>query len=196
MLAYQLSLYVHLLALVAASATSSVVHLAAARARSAAGVAEARQWHALAGSSARMFPIATLLLFATGAIMVSLHGPWSWSTGWVDAGIAGVVFLLLSVPVLGRRGARAGRALAGLAAGEVEKVRDILHDPLGEALSWANTGVALGVVFAMAAKPSLPAALAAVALGGAAGVGVQLLSARRAGARPSPALLAADDLAA
>ena len=195
MLAYQLSLYVHLLALVAASATSSVVHLAASRARAAGGVAEARQWHALAGSAARVFPVATLALFATGALMVSLHGPWGWSTGWVDAGILGVLFLFLSGPVLGKRGARAGRALAGLAAGEIEKARAILHDPLGERLSWVNTGVALGVVFAMAVKPALAAALAALALGGAAGFALQLLVERRGRERRSPAVVR-DELAA
>lgn len=186
MTGYHISLYVHLLALVAASAISSVVHLGKSRARCAASLAEARQWLMLVGAAARFFPLVTLTLFATGAYMVSVRSPWSWSTGWVEAGIVGVVFLMLSGAVLGARGARTGRALAA-AAGDAERARAALHDPVAAALSWVNTGVALGVVFAMAAKPSLAGSLSALVVGAAAGLATHLASERRAVAAPAAA---------
>lgn len=193
MIGYHIALYIHLLALVAASATAAVVHLADVRRRSAVTVVEARQWHRLLGSTARFFPIATLTLIATGAYMVSTRSPWSWHTGWVEAGLAGAVYLLLSGPVLGARGARAGRALARLGADDVERARAALNDPVASALSWMNTGVALGVVFAMAVKPSLAASLAAVGVGAVVGLAAnRAVLARRA----APAPAASAELAA
>jgi hypothetical protein len=170
MIAYHIALYVHLLALVAAVAAAAIVHLAEIRGRRAASVAEVRQWHSLAGATARVFPIATLTLLATGGYMVGVHGPWSWSAGWVEAGLAGVAFLLLGGPVLGVRAARAGRALASLGAAELERARALLHDPVVGTLSWMNTGVALAVVFDMAAKPALPVSVTALLVGAAAGL--------------------------
>lgn len=187
MTAYHVFLYIHLLALVAAAATSSVVHLAQARARQVGSIPEMRQWLMLGGSTARVFPIATLTLLATGALMVASHGPWSWSAGWVDAGIAAVAFLLLSGPVLGTRGQRKGRSLATLSPGDVERARTLLHDPLAGALSWANTGVALGTIYAMAAKPGLAGSLAALLVGVGAGVAFHALSERRAAVRAAAA---------
>jgi hypothetical protein len=191
MIGYHISLYIHLLALVAASAISALVHLGKSRARRAASLAEAREWLGLVKSSARFFPLATLTLFATGAHMVSVNSPWSWTTGWVDAGITGVVFLLLSGAVLGARGARTGRALAGLRPGDAQGIGALLHDPVAAALSSVNTGVALGVVFAMAVKPSFAASLAALAVGAVAALALHLVSERRAVAVPVRADLAA-----
>ncbi len=185
MTAYHVYLYAHLLALVAASATSSVVHLAQARARSASSVPEVRQWLMLGGSTARVFPIATLALLVSGALMVTGHGAWTWGAAWVVAGLAAVAFLLVSGGVLGARGKRTGRALAALSAGEVERARALLHDPLSGALSWANTGVALGTVFAMAAKPGPTGSAAALLIGAAAGLAMHLSSERKAAAVPS-----------
>jgi hypothetical protein len=193
MTAYHVFLYIHLLALVAAAATSSVVHLAHARARRVGSIPEMRQWLLLGASTARVFPIATLTLLASGALMVASHGPWSWTAGWVDAGCAAVAFLLLSGPVLATRGKRTGRSLATLSPGDVEWARTLLHDPVAGALSWANTGLALGTIYAMAAKPGLAGSLAALLVGAAAGVACEILSERRAAV---PATAAPERLAA
>ena len=187
MSAYHVFLYIHLLALVAASASSSVVHLAQARARRAASVPEIGQWLMLGGSTARIFPIATLTLLASGALMVSFRGPWTWSAGWVDAGLVAVMFLLLSGPFLAVRGKRVGRSLASLAPGEVERARVLLHDPVAGALSWANTGMALGAVYAMAAKPGLAGSLIALALGAATGVAIHVAMERKRSATATSA---------
>ncbi len=98
----------------------------------------------------------------------------------MDAGLVAVAFLLVSGPVLGARGKRLGRSLASLPPAEVERARGLLHDPLAGTLSWLNTGVALGVVFVMAAKPGLPGSLAALLIGAGGGLGVYLGSERKA----------------
>lgn len=187
MIAYHIALFVHLVALLAAAATSSVVHLAAGRARNAGTVAEIQQWQGLAGRTARNFPIATLTLFASGVLMVSVQPAWSWHAGWVVAGIVGVAYLLAAGAVLGIRGARAGATLAGLGAGDLEPARSALRDPVAAALSWVNTGVALAVVYTMAAKPGLVASGAALLIGGMAGLARHVLSTRRVTASTIPA---------
>lgn len=168
---YHVALFFHLVALVAASAASAIVHLAGARGSRAATVSEVRQWHALAGMTARTFPLALLALFATGGYMVAARHGWTWDTGWVEAGIAGVIVLFASGAVIGGRSRAAGRALAGLADGPTAGRPPVLpRDPVVSALSWANTGVAMAVVFVMATKPSLAASLIVLAIGAAAGV--------------------------
>ncbi|HET8656616.1 MAG TPA: hypothetical protein VFL93_13935 [Longimicrobiaceae bacterium] len=191
---YHISLFIHLLALVAAASASSVVHLSEARGRRAASVAEARQWHALTGSTARVFPIAILVLLATGGYMVGDGSAWSWGAGWVDAGLVGIVALFVNGGVIGARSARIGRALAALGVGEAGKARAALHDPVVANLSWINTGLAIGVVFAMAAKPALVGSLSALVVGAAAGLALGLRLERSA-ARAPATVAAREDLA-
>lgn len=168
---YTIALFIHLAALVAASAASALVHLADVRRSRATSVSEARQWHALAASTARVFPIAVLVLFASGGYMISAGHGWSWSTGWVDAGIAGVVVLMVNGAMLGRRGRAAARELAELAsAAAATHAGAIPRDPLASTLAWANTGLAVAVVFVMTTKPTLVGSLIVLAIGIAAGV--------------------------
>lgn len=168
--AYHLALFLHLLALFAASAASALTHLAEARLHRATTVREARQWHALAGSSARIFPIVIVLLLVTGGVMISQGGGVSWRTGWVAAGVVGVVLLFLNGGALGRRGGMLARELARQ---EAERSADaapiVSHDPVAARLGWANTGIAIAVAFVMVVKTALAASLGVVALGAVLG---------------------------
>src|SRR3982751_6416435 len=83
---YRIVLFLHLCALLAAIATAAIVHYAEHRMLSAVSVATTREWAALVARAERVFPVAILTLVATGAYMV--QRAWSWSDGWVDAGIA------------------------------------------------------------------------------------------------------------
>jgi hypothetical protein len=167
---YHIALFLHLIALVAASAAAGLTHFTEGRYRAAATVAEARHWHELTGSVTKVFPIAVVALLATGGFMVGDGGVWSWSAGWVEAGIAGAVLLFVSGGVLGARGRATSRELARLVAeakaGQAPAPR---HDPLVSVLSWMNTGLAIGVVFVMTTKPSLGGALLVLAVAAAAG---------------------------
>lgn len=167
---YHTALFLHLIALVAASAAAGLTHFAEGRCRRAATATEALHWHEFTGSVAKVFPIAIVALLATGGFMVGDGGAWSWSAGWVEAGIAGAVLLFASGGVLGARGRATGRELARLVAeakaGDAPALR---HDPLVSVLSWMNTGLAIGVVFVMTTKPPLGGALLVLAVAAAAG---------------------------
>jgi hypothetical protein len=167
---YHVALFVHLLALLAAFSASSLVHFAMTRVRDARTGAEALQWLGLCHRLSRVFPVALLTLVASGAWMT--HDLWTWDTGFVDAGLTGAVLLLLSGA--GVEGGRARRVAASLAAAPGDRPGEAVRDPLWWAASWANTGTALGVVFAMAAKPSAAGSFAGVAIGLVAGVCVGL----------------------
>jgi hypothetical protein len=183
---YDIALFFHLLALFAAFAATALLGLAMRRVLTARTGGDALQWLGLAKRTARVFPVALLTLVASGAAMVSER--WSWSTPWVDAGLAGVVFLaLVGDQVAGRRAAALAHELASDPAAPLpSRVRD----PLWWAASNANPGVALGVVFAMVTKPPAPAAAAALIVGGLLGA-LTAVPLRRAG-MPTASLLSSD----
>ena len=89
--AYELVLFVHILALFVAFGVTGTMWLALARMRTARVCGEALPWLALGKTAGIVFPAVLLTLLATGAYLV--RSSWTWSTPWVDAGLAGVVFL-------------------------------------------------------------------------------------------------------
>jgi hypothetical protein len=68
---YTLVLFVHISALLAAIAASTLGHFAESRMRTAQSIGELRQWGALVARASKVFPLALLMLVATGAYMVS-----------------------------------------------------------------------------------------------------------------------------
>jgi len=81
-------------------------------------------------------------------------------------------------------GGRARKAAAALAAAPAGPAGEAVRDAAWWAANWGNTGLATGVVFAMATKPSAGGAVAAAVGGLAAGVVVGLaLRQRRPPAR-------------
>jgi len=166
---YHLALFIHLLALMAAVAASALVHLADARRARAATPRDALAWHALAGSAARTFPIALLLLAATGAVMVETSEGLEWAAGWVATGLLGVVALLASGGVIAVRSRREARELARLAASDSARGAPP-PDAVVETLSWVNTGLAVAVILVMSTKPPLVESLVALAVGAAGGL--------------------------
>jgi hypothetical protein len=166
---YKIALFVHLVALFAAFGASTVIHVSMAKIRSASSSRDALEWLGVAHHLSRVFPVALATLVGTGAWM--LRSSWSWSAGFVTAGLTGVVLLFVSGAVI--EGTRARRLAVALVAQPHEHLSGAAaacaRDPLWWCASWANTGLALGVTFAMVAKPSVIGALAAVAVGLLAG---------------------------
>jgi hypothetical protein len=167
---YDIALFFHLLALLAGTSASAAIALAMQRVRRARTGGEALLWLALCKNVAKTFPVALVVLVATGAYMV--HRAWAWNDGWVDAGLAGVVLL----GVLGDRveGAAARRIAGRLAADPAAPCEAVIRDPLWWTVSLVNPALVVGIVFVMATKPSLAGAIAALvvaaAVGGAAAV--------------------------
>ena len=147
--------------------------------RSAETTAALRPWAQLLGRLGKVFPVALLILLASGAYLV--HDAWSWSAGWVDASLVGVGLLFASGAGLMRvRGLALRRALMAAGDGPLppEVRRLIVRHPAAFA-SWMNTGLAVGIVFAMTAKPALAGSTAALVIGAAAGLGIAIGAGRR-----------------
>jgi hypothetical protein len=162
---YQIALFFHLLALFAAFGASTVIHVSMLKIRGASSGHEALGWLSVAHALSRVFPVALAALVGTGAWM--LHDAWSWSSGFVLAGLTGVALLFVSGA--GVEGGRARKVAAALAARPSSLPGVYVRDAVWWCASWANTGVALAVAFAMVVKPSTGGAFAALAVGAAAG---------------------------
>jgi hypothetical protein len=173
---YHIALFIHLLALVAASAAAAIVHFADGQGQRAVSPDEALRWQDLVDVAARVFPAAVVTLFATGIFMMYQAG-WMWSAGWIVAGALGAVTLAVVGRILGMRGAGRRREIVRAR----EESRPVSASPaLDEALSWGNTGLAIGIVFVMVTKPALPGALLSVLAGMAGGGAMGLRLSRRA----------------
>lgn len=164
--AYHVALFIHLMSLVAAACASAIVHFAVHRRGHAAAVGEALQWHAFAGATARVFPIAVLTLVATGSWMAAITGNALWHAGWLQAGLLGAVLLMASGATIGRRARAAAAGMLSVLRGESSTpLATLARDPLADTMIWANSGLALGVVFVMTLKPALGGSLTVLAIG-------------------------------
>ena len=185
---YHIALFIHIVTLVIAASVTAVVKLAATRRIRSRTAGEALEWHSMMVSSARIFPLCLVSFTATGFYMLSLTGGTRPSSGFVDAGLAGVIFLLASGTYLGVKGAGLKKVLEGAAAVDANAAPPRLIPPAAvRLLPVVNTGVALAVVFDMVTKPaSIPISLGIVALGGIIGL---VMGARQAPAgAPRPAV--------
>src|SRR5690242_2156677 len=159
---YGAVLFLHVCALLAAISAGALSHLSEVRMRSAETTAALRPWAKLLGRLGKVFPVALLVLLGSGAYLV--HDAWSWSAGWVEASLVGVGLLFASgVGFMRVRGLALRRALTAAGDGPLpaDVRRLIVRHPAAFA-SWMNTGLAVGIVFAMTAKPALAGSAAAL----------------------------------
>ena len=192
---YHYVLYVHLLSLFVGVGAGSVLLACLLQLRAARTLEQALPWGMLAGKVGKLFPVAILGLFGTGAYMTSESGsPWTWSTRWIDIGIAGLVVLTVQgAGIAERTGHKLGAALQANGPGPLgpEARRMALHPGLW-VVEFSNLGLVFGIVWNMTEKPGLGGSLAA-ALGGYAVGAVLALLVTRA---PKEELAAAPDAAA
>jgi hypothetical protein len=162
---YHVVLYIHLLALFVGVGAASILLVCLIQLRAANSLEQAAPWGAVAGKIGRAFPIAVLGLFATGAYMTSDR--WTWSTGWIDVSIVGLVILALQGPLLAERTAHKLKgALQANGPGPLgEHARRMARHPGLWVTELSNIGVVLGVVWNMTQKPGTAGALAAVLIG-------------------------------
>ncbi len=167
---YHIALFVHLLAFLVAAGATATTKLAAGRLARAKTVADALDWHRVLSSASKLFPLCTAVLVLTGAYMLSFSNASAWRSGFVVAGITGVVLLLAIGGFLGAKGKAAGQRLEQLAAQDADQpAPKFVPPPVVAALPMINTGIALSVAFDMVTKPSLLVAVVAIAIGIALG---------------------------
>ena len=177
---YHYVLYVHLLSLFIGIGAGSVLLTCLFQLKAARTVEQAVPWGMVSGKVARLFPVAILGLFLTGAYMT--HKLWTWGTPWI-------VVAIIALVVLGAQG-------GGIAEHTAKKLQAAMKEngpgPLGPearrmalhpglwVVECANLGIVMGVVWNMTEKPGWGEAIAAVLVGYAVGAGLALLATRSA----------------
>lgn len=185
---YHIALVIHFFALMSASGASALVHFAETRFERAEKPAEALQWLKMTGNVAKIFPMAVITLFLTGAYMTAAFGAWTWGTGFVQAGVTAVVLLMASGATVGGRMRKVGMAIGALMQrGCTRQELVACHDPVASALIWMNTALALSVVIVMTLKPTPVVAFSILLVGSCTGLALN----RARAARPAVNLNAA-----
>ena len=174
---FQIALFLHILTLLAATAATAVTKMAVARRARARTLGEAIEWHATLGAAAKVFPICLAAFFLTGWYMIHALGELAWSTGFVVAGLVGVVYLLVSGIYLGVKGKALAEVLDGMAKakGVDAPAPKLVPPPAVALLPMINTFVALAVAYDMVTRPtSIGVALIALGVGAVLGIAMGL----------------------
>src|SRR4051812_37595220 len=93
---YHIALFIHIVALIVAASATAVTKLAVGRRARARTVGEVLDWHTVLMSASKVFPVCLAAFVITGFYMLSVTHVGVWSTGFVVAGLAGVLLLLVS----------------------------------------------------------------------------------------------------
>jgi hypothetical protein len=189
---YHVVLYIHLLSLFVGIGAGSVLLTCLFQLRAARTLEQAAPWGMAAGKVGKLFPVAIVGLFGSGAYMTSHF--WTWGTSWIDIGIAALVVLLAQgAGIAERTGHKLGEALQANGPGPLgaEARRMALHPGLW-VVEFSNLGIVFAVVWNMTEKPGLGGSLASVLVGYAVGAALALLATRA----PKEELAAATEPAA
>jgi hypothetical protein len=188
---YSTVLFLHLLALFVGISGGAVIHACLFGLKAADTAQAATPWGMLAGKTEKVFPVAILGLFATGAYLTS--DVWTWSTGWIDVSI--VVIVILGVQgggIATRRAAALKAALMANGPGPLgaEARALTLDKPLWIA-SFTNPAIVIGTIWNMTQKPGWGEAIAAIGVTYAIGLALALAFSRtpavEASSAPEPA---------
>jgi hypothetical protein len=184
---YHVALYIHLVSLLIGVGAASVLTVCAFQLRAARTLADAAPWGRVAAKVGRLFPIAILGLFGSGAYMTS--DVWTWDTGWIEVGIAALVVLAIQGPLVAERsGKKVAQALMANGPGDLRG--DALRKTRYLPLWWAEMsaiGLVLGIVWNMTTKAGPGSSIAAAVGGYAVGVALALLFTRQPSTEAAPA---------
>jgi hypothetical protein len=152
---YHITLFIHLLTLIAAGIASAIINLALGRRARARTVGEMLDWHRVLESSAKVFPIALASFAITGGYMLNLSQIPMLSTPFAVAGLVGVAWLLVTGIFLGVKGRGLRAMLEEMAKkGLDQPAPTLVPPPFIAALPTVNPAIAVAVAFDMTTKPS------------------------------------------
>ena len=83
--------YLHVLSLLVGFGAGAIIWACLFNLRAARTLADAAPWGALAGRIEKVFPVAILGLFGSGAYMTSKA--WTWGTDWIVVAIVGLAVI-------------------------------------------------------------------------------------------------------
>jgi uncharacterized protein YneF (UPF0154 family) len=175
---YQTFLYLHLVSLGIGVGAAAVLMVCLYHLKSAQTLEEAVPWGSVAGKTEKVFPVAIVGLFVTGAYMT--QDVWSWDTGWIVVSLAGLILIALEGPLVGGRAAKQlEQALHANGPGPLgeEALRMARHPGMWVA-EFGNVGIVLGILWNMAQKPGTTQSILAIVIGYAAGIAFALRATR------------------
>ena len=188
---YRTALFLHIVSLtigIGAGATllACLLHL-----RDATTLEQAVPWGALAGKVEKLFPVAVVGLFATGAYMT--HEVWTFGTGWILVSIVGLAVVAVQGPLVGGRTAKQLKAaLFANGPGELgEAARRMTRHPGLWVTEFTNLGLVFAVVWNMTQKPGTAEAIGALVVGYGAGTALAFRFTRSRAPEAEPAAQAA-----
>lgn len=183
---YHVVLYLHLLSLFIGIGAASVLAVCTFQLRSAQTLADAIPWGAVAGKLGRVFPIAIIGLFATGAYMTS--DIWTWGTSWIWVSIVGLAVVTFQGPFVAERAAhKLGVALQENGPGPLgDHARQMTRQKGIWIPEYTNIALVLGIVWNMTQKPGTASAVATLLIAYAVGAAVGLWFSRAPADAPAP----------
>ena len=175
---YHVVLYLHLLSLFIGIGAASILLVCLFNLRSAQTLTDAIPWGRVAGKIGRVFPIAIVGLFATGAYMTS--DIWTWGTSWIYVSIVGLVVVTFQGAVIGERtGHKLGVALQENGPGPLgDQARRMTRHPGLWVVEFTNVALVLGIVWNMTQKPGTASAVVTLVVAYAVAVAAALWSSR------------------
>jgi hypothetical protein len=175
---YHVVLYVHLLALFVGIGAGSVLLTCLFQLRAARTLEQAVPWGMVAGKVGKLFPIAILGLFLTGAYMT--HKFWTWGTSWIVLAIVGLVLLAVQgAGIAEHTSKKLQAAMRANGPGPLgPEARHMALHPGLWVVEFSNLGLVLAIVWNMTEKPGWGGAIAAMVIGYAAGAVVALVASR------------------
>jgi hypothetical protein len=184
---YHVVLYLHLLSLLIGIGAASVLAVCTFHLRIAETLADAIPWGTVAGKLGRVFPIAIIGLFATGAYMTS--DVWTWGTSWIWVSIVGLAVVAVQGPFVAERAAhKLGAALQANGPGPLgEDARRMTRQRGLWIPEYTNIALVLGIVWNMTQKPPTASALATLVIAYAVGVAAALWLSRAPAETSAPA---------
>jgi hypothetical protein len=184
---YHVVLYLHLLSLFIGIGAASVLAVCTYHLRIAQALADAIPWGGVASKIGRVFPIAIIGLFATGAYMTS--DIWTWGTGWIWVSIVGLALVAFQGPFVAERAAhKLGAALQENGPGPLgEHARRMTRQPGLWIPEYTNIALVLGIVWNMTQKPGTASAVVTLVIAYVVGVAIALWLSRASADVPAPA---------
>ena len=128
----------------------------------------------MAGKTEKVFPIAIVGLFLTGAYMT--HDVWTWDTGWIIISLIGLILIALQGALVGGRTSKQlEQALHANGPGPLgEEARRMTRHPGLWVTEFTNIGMVLGIMWNMTQKPGTTEAILAIVIGYGLGAGLAL----------------------
>ena len=184
---YHYVLYIHFLSLFVGIGAAAVLSVCLFQLRKARELTDALPWGRVAGKTGRMFPVAILGLFGSGAYMTS--DVWTWSTGWIVVGIVALVVLTIQGPVIAERsGKKLEHALRENGPGPLgEHARRMTRYPGLWVTEFSAIGLVLAIVWIMTVKAGTGSSIAAALIGYGVGAGLGFFFSRAPAGEPEAA---------